>query len=102
MAGLFVQGPNDWACSAGWEDEGHEGGAQRSRPTGQAPLNPSFQPCVCLILSSLCRLQVKTLPQMPKPSEVLGDCQAPSPAFREIKKVFPLILFVILDGYSCV
>ena len=53
-------------------------GAQRSRPTGQGPLNPSFQPCVYLILSSLCRLQVKTLPKMPEPSEVLGDCQAPS------------------------
>lgn len=48
---------------------------------------------------SLCRPQVQTLPQMPQPAEVLTAERPHSPS-RD--KVLPLILLVILAGYSCV
>lgn len=47
MAGLFVQGPNDWACSTGWEEEGHEGGGTEKQ-TYRAGPSESQLPTLCL------------------------------------------------------
>lgn len=65
-----------WVCDPGSP-------LRRPNPAFFYPCLPSFS-------------QVKTLSQMPKPAKILSSSAEPC-SLRQIKKVLPLILFVILE-----